>query len=49
MTRLELTTEIKFGNRGDNRGDKNEGKWKYDNSYRIDQVLLEPIPAPANE
>ena len=53
LTRLELTTEITFGAynaaaaRFDNRGDKNQGRWKYDNSYRIDQVIFEPIPAPA--
>lgn len=49
LTRLELTTEITFGAynaaaaRFDNRGDKNQGRWKYDNSYRIDQVIFEPI------
>jgi uncharacterized surface protein with fasciclin (FAS1) repeats len=54
-TRLELTTEITFGNsaRYDNRGDKfdanGQTKWKYDNSYRIDQVIFEPIEAPQGE
>ncbi len=55
LTRLELTTEITFGAyngsaaRFDNRGDKNQGRWKYDNSYRIDQLLFEPIEAPEGE
>lgn len=47
---LELQTTITFGStpRHDNRGDKNQGRWKYDNSYRIDQVIFEPIvPRPA--
>ena len=55
LTRLELTTEITFGAynaaaaRFDNRGDKNQGRWKYDNSYRIDQVIFEPIEDPEGE
>lgn len=55
LTRLELTTEITFGAyngsaaRFDNRGDKNQGRWKYDNSYRIDQLIFEPIEAPEGE
>lgn len=50
-TRLELETTITFGStpKYDNRGDKNQGKWKYDNSYRIDQVIFEPLEAPEGE
>lgn len=51
MTRLELETMISFGNssRFDNQKDKNEGKWQYDNSYRVDQVIFEPVDAPEGE
>lgn len=51
-TRLEIVDDIVFGNRGqvDNRGTtKNPKNWKYDNSYRIDQVLFEPVSAPTDE
>ena len=47
---LVLQTTITFGNtpRYDNLGNKSQEKWKYDNSYRIDQIIFEPIvPRPA--
>ena len=52
---LELTTKITFGaynaaaGRFENRGNKNQGRWKYDNSYRVDQVIFEPIGRPATD
>ena len=51
-TRLELETTITFGpnKKYDNQGMKKDAsKWNYDNSYRIDQVLFEPIEAPEGE
>lgn len=53
-TRLELTSRIKSAANGspvkyDNLGKKQDGKWKYDNSYRIDQVIFEPVEAPVGE
>lgn len=54
LTRLELTTRISSAPNGastryDNLGLKKDGKWKYDNSYRIDQVIFEPIEDPEGE
>lgn len=55
QTRLNLTTKITFGSgprdkgKVDNYKTKSVENWKYDNSYRIDQVIFEPIQAPANE
>lgn len=50
---LQIVNAIKWGKKVMNRvtrndayGEKNEGNWDYDNSFRIDQVILEPIEAP---
>ena len=47
QTRLHIESTIKFANRGgDNSGaERNPNKWKYDNSFRIDEVIFEPLPA----
>jgi uncharacterized surface protein with fasciclin (FAS1) repeats len=46
-TRLHIESTITFGNRnGENKGAvKDPSKWKYDNSFRIDEVIFEPLPA----
>jgi hypothetical protein len=51
--RLVIETDIKFGT---GRNAENNTKyirdpknWKYDNSYRVDQVIFEPVEAPAGE
>ena len=40
-----IETSIKFGSgrNDDNNPKKDKSTWKYDNSYRIDQVILEPL------
>ena len=46
-TRLQLDSKIDFSLFGKDK-DKETGKWLYDNSFRIDQVLFTPVPAPKN-
>ena len=44
-TCLIIETSIKFGSgrNDDNNPKKDKSTWKYDNSYRIDQVIFEPV------
>ena len=43
-TCLIIETSINFDRRGDNNpSDTDKKTWKYDNSYRIDQVIFEPV------
>lgn len=47
---LEIENAMNWGTtpakKGDAYGTKNMKNWKYDNDFRIDQVILEPIEAP---
>ena len=44
-TCLIIETSIKFGSgrNDDNNPKKDKSTWKYDNSYRVDQVIFEPV------
>jgi hypothetical protein len=48
--RLNILSCMEPGTGNRNKKDfystKNEANWKYDNDYRIDQVIFEPIEAP---
>ena len=53
-TKLEIETKVvynrRFGDNGDATFDE-KGKfveWNFDNNYRIDQVIFEPVEAPKN-
>ena len=47
--KLHIEDKAKFGNFGaDNKG-TDKKKWKYDNSYRIDEVIFEPLPFAQSE
>ncbi len=49
ITCLEIKTNIKFGQRGEyenhsaDKSIRDPKKWMYDNSYRISQVMFEPV------
>jgi hypothetical protein len=44
-TCIIIETSIKFGSgrNDDNNPKKDKSTWKYDNSYRVDQVIFEPV------
>ena len=48
-TYLRIESALEFGNRAnpkDGSSTKDKSDWKYDNNYRIDQVIFEPIRTP---
>lgn len=56
VTSIMLETNITFGTtaRAENRTGKNikprdPEYWKYDNSYRVDEVIFEPVSGPVSE